>query len=301
MSGDDIAFFVDAKEKGFEAFADTSIKCNRRVKPEGDKLNDMFSFDSHPKIRCPRVLVSCVTHDKDELYLDGFLESIRSQEYKNYDILFIDTSDNKEFTAKLKGTGAIVLNAETGLDHNIKKITTGREQARQHAIKNNYDYLLFVDTDVRPPPTGLSKLLANRKDVIAGVCLSPRNINGTSRVMPNVYDFADEEGYCRPMFLPDVLNNNLIEVSCAGFGCTLIAKEVLEKVPLRYYKESMAGEDIAFFVDARENKFNTFADNSVKCRHLVFPPGDPRNRKFLFESHETGTSYAFNINNNSNT
>jgi hypothetical protein len=297
MAGDNVALFTDARAREFEAFADTSVKCNRMVRPEGDPLNNVFSFDAYPKIRGPKVLVGCVTYDKDELHLKGLLDAIRSQDYRNHDIIFADTSGKDEFHAELKGTGAIVIKGAPELDHTIKKITDGRQRIRDYAIEKGYDYLWFVDTDVVPPPTALSKLLSDRKDVVAGLYLLPRNFNGISKILPIVQDFADEEGYCRPMGLTEVLNDNVIEVSCAGFGCTLATREVLEKVDLRYFEKSMAGEDTAFFVDVREAGFRTFADNSVKCAHRLFPPGDPRNRKLMFESYMKGTDYSIKVDN----
>lgn len=297
MAGDNVAFFTDARSKGFEVFADTGVKCNRMVKPEGDPLNDVFSFDSYPRIRSPRVLVGCVTYDKDELHLKGFLDAVRSQDYRNFDIIFADTSGNDEFHARLKGTGAIVIRGAQGLDHSIKRITDGRQRISDYAVEKGYDYLWFVDTDVVPPPDALSRLLSDRKDVVAGVYLSPRNFNGVSKIMPIVQDFADEEGYCRPMGITEVLNDDVIEISCGGFGCTLSTREVLEKVDMRYFEKSMAGEDTAFFVDARDAGFRTFADNGVKCAHRLFPPGDPRNRKLMFESYMKGTDYSIKVDN----
>jgi GT2 family glycosyltransferase len=294
-TGDNIAFFLDARNAGFKTYGDTTIKCNQIVRHDNEKLNNLFSFDAYPTLRNPKVMIGCVTHNKDEQYLPAFLESIRAQDYKNYDIVFVDTSDDDAYIAKLKGTGAIALKPDEKEEHTIKKIVAGRTKLRRYALENGYDYLLFVDTDVRPPKTALSKLLSTRKDVVAGLCLSNINISGTTRVMPCIYDFDDEEGYCRPMFLNHVLNNDIKEISCAGFGCTLATRKVLEKVGIRYYEKSMAGEDIAFFIDAREAGFRAFADNSVKCAHLVFPEGDPRNRKFMFETYEKGVNYNIKV------
>ena len=151
-------------------------------------------------------------------------------------------------------------------------------------FKNNYDYLWFVDTDVLPPQTALSRLILKRKDIIAGLCLLGINVDGNLRVMPNVYE--NKENCFRPIALNDVLNDHLTEIYCAGFGCVLISRNVFKSIEIRYYQDSMAGEDMAFFVDAKEKGFRTFADNSVKCTHLVFPAGDPRNSKFMFESYE---------------
>ncbi len=294
---EEIAFFLGSKEKGFEAFADTSVKCNRQVKNDDPVINKMFSFDSYPNIRNPRVLVGSITYDKHSIYLNGFLDSIRSQDYKNYDLVFVETSNNKEFIATLKGTGAIVLEGDSNLDHKIKIISSARQQIFDYAKKNNYDYILFVDSDITLPKIALSKLISNRKDIVAAPCLSLRNVNGNAKVLPNVYDFSDEEDFCRPMWLNETLNNNIVPVACAGFGCVLISKQVFEQVKLRYFEKSMAGEDIAFFVDSRKEGFNAFSDNSVKCTHLIFPPGDPRNRKFMFETYEKGVSYNLKINN----
>jgi hypothetical protein len=295
-TGENVAFSVDARKNGFKTFADTGVKCNQVVRTGNDRLNDLFSFDAYPKIRNPRILVGCVTYDKDDQYLPGFLDVIRSQDYRNFDILFVDTSDGDEYLAKLKGTGAIALRADVkGADHFIKKIVAGRKAVRKYALEKGYDYLFFVDTDVRPPKTALSKLLSARKDMITGIYLMNSNINGTRRIMASLYDFDDEEGYCRPVFMNDALNNDMKEISAAGFGCTLMTDAVLRKVEIRYYEKSMAGEDIAFYVDARAAGFRTFSDNSVKCAHVVYTPGDPRNRKFMFETYEKGENYSIKV------
>ena len=286
MTGDNIAFFIDARSKGFEAFADTSIKCNRLVKAD-ESGTARFSFDSYPKIRNPRVLIGCVTHDKAEGYIKGFLDAIRSQDYKNYDILFVETSSSEEYTAKLKGVGSIVLKGDSDAQSPIERITNGRNIIRDYMIKNNYDYLMFVDTDVILQPTALSKLMSNRKDVVAGICLSTFNVNGNHKVMPNVF-ILDKE-VSKPLMLNEVLSGKLMEISHAGFGCALMTRNVLEKIGFRYFENQMAGEDIAFFTDAKQDGFGTFADTSVRCTHLIFPTGDPRNRKFMFDNYEKVT------------
>ncbi|MBW2965224.1 hypothetical protein KY363_07240, partial [Candidatus Woesearchaeota archaeon] len=175
-------------------------------------------------------------------------------------------------------------------------ITDGRNAVREYAISKGYDHVWFVDTDIRPPPSSLSKLLADRKDIVTGLYLDWVNIEGKNRVMPIVYDFTDENEYCRPMWLNDVVGKEgLMEIFFAGFGCTLATRKVIEAVSVRFYKKSMSGEDLAFYVDARKAGFGTYADAGVKCPHLVLPSGDPRNRKFRFETYEKGESYSFDV------
>ena len=43
--------------------------------------------------------------------------------------------------------------------------------------------------------TQIIKLLSVRKDIVAGICLSNMNINGVSKIVPNVYDFDHKESY----------------------------------------------------------------------------------------------------------
>lgn len=295
-TGINAALFVDARDSGFATYADMGLKCNQLLRSGSHKLNDLFSFDAYPSIRSPKVLVGCVTHDLDESYLQGFLESVRAQSYTNYDILFVDTSGNSEYLAKLKGLGAIAISSESEKDDpKMQRILDGRTKLRRYALDKGYDYLFFVDTDVVLPETALARLLSARKDLVAGVCLNNININGTSRVLPCLFNFNEKETYFSPMQLNDVMNNKLHEVAAGGLSCTLVTRNVLEKVGLRCFESSNAGEDIAFFVDVKSAGFRTFADNKVKCAHLVFPPGDPRNRKFLFETYQKGVSYSTGV------
>jgi len=235
----------------------------------------------------PRVIVGCVTHCKDECYLNDFLDAIRSQDYGNFDILFVETGGDDDYTARLRGTGAIVLKCEGELKHRIERITYGRNAVREHAIRKGYDYVWFVDTDVLPPQDALSRMLSDKKDITAGLCLVSVNVEGATKILPNVYRLGEEDCIV-PLPLGDVMNDDVMEISCAGFGCVLLSSKVLAEVKFRFFQGSMAGEDIAFFNDARGKGFRSFADNSVKCAHRVFPPGDPRNKRFMFKEYDKG-------------
>ena len=230
----------------------------------------------------PTVLLGCVTYDKDSAYLEGFMESIKTQTYKDFDLLFIDTSSAEGYDAKLRETGAEVIRDSFSHDHSIKKITGGRAKVREYALEHGYDYLFFVDSDVRLPGEALARLIADDKAVVAGVYLTIQNIMGKRFLLPVVADFTDEPDSCRPMALRESLGKDIKEVAWIGFGCILIKRAVIEKVTMRYYEKSMSGEDVAFCVDARKAGFNIFADFSIKCHHLIFPPGDARNNDLDF-------------------
>jgi GT2 family glycosyltransferase len=230
-----------------------------------------------------RVLIGCVTHDDDEAYVPDFLSAIRAQEYNKFDVLFVDTSANDEYTAKLRGSGYIVMKGEPGVSRKIERVTHGRNMIRDYALSKGYEHVWFVDTDVIPPPVALSKLLSAGKDINAGLCLMSMNVDGNMKIVPNSYIFDDGTKMLAPLALDEMGADSPTEISAAGFGCMLLSSRVLSEVNFRYFEESMAGEDIAFCIDAKEKGFKTFADSSVRCIHRVFPPGDPRNKKFMFD------------------
>jgi len=228
----------------------------------------------------PRVLIGCVTHDKHEACIDSFLDAIRAQDYPNSDLLFVETSGNKDYAAKLRGFGAIVIESDPDLEHPIQKVTEGRRLIQERAVEKGYDLIWFVDSDIIPESNALSALVSHRKHIISGVCLVAMNMNGTSKPMPNIYSYNEEEECMKPINLEQI-EANPVEISSSGFGCVLISKDVFKDIRIRYLEECMAGEDMAFFADAKEKGFRAYADTSIRCDHLVFPPGDPRNRRFV--------------------
>jgi len=234
-----------------------------------------------------KVLVACVTYEKDAAYLAQFMDSLKALDFQDFDILLVDTSDNEGYDKRLAEVGNFVISAGAGLDRSIKKITLGRNKAREFFLAHDYDYLLFVDTDVLLPKDALSKLLSDSKDVVGGVYLTRQLLMGKLFILPVVADFSSDPKCCRPMMLPEAMNDDVKEVAWIGFGCMLISRKVLEKVSMRYYEKSMSGEDVAFCVDSRAAGFRVFADFSVKCTHELFPPGDARNKELRFDSHET--------------
>ena len=230
-----------------------------------------------------RVLIGCVTHDKDAAYVPDFLSAIRAQDHDRFDVLFVDTSANDDYAAKLRGSGYIVVKGEPGVSQKIDRVTRGRNIIRDYALSKGYDHVWFVDTDVIPPSHALSELMSAGKDINAGLCLMSTNVDGSMKAMPNAYKFDEKTNMLTPLTLGELDEDYPTETSAIGFGCVLLSSKVLSELKFRYFEESMAGEDIAFCTDAKEKGFRSFADSRVKCQHRIFPPGDPRNKKFIFD------------------
>ena len=231
----------------------------------------------------PKVLIACVTDGSQQFCLDNFWKAIEQQDHKGSDILFIDNSEDDDYLKLLEKTGAKVLKAKKQ-DHAVLNRVEGRKTIKEYFIKNNYDYILLIESDIILPKNALSRLLFHKKDVISGVYLSNMNLGDHHELCPCLYDFA-EDGFAKVMELKDIIDEKILEISCAGLGCTLISKNVIEQVNFRFFEQSMAGDDISFFIDARAKGFDAFADTSVKCNRMVKPEGDELNNLFSFDSH----------------
>lgn len=263
-----------------------------------DSQTTLFSREEKKKAR---VLVAAVTFDKHSFCLDNFMESLKAQDFKDFDILFVDNSksaDAVKYEERLKATGAVVLKDPAVFDHKIKVITNGRKIVRRYFLDHKeYDHLFFVDTDVLLPSFALSRMLNHKKDIISGVVLTNMKVGDEKIIAPCVYDFnKDEPDTVRVIDISEVLPDRLMKIYTAGFGCALISRKVLEKVDIDYNPKSMAGEDVMFFVNAGKLGFEIFADTSVKCEHVLFPVSDRRNDLFRFDRYlKKSVSYSFDI------
>ncbi len=240
----------------------------------------------------PKVLIGVVTYGKHRFCLDEFLECLSRQTVK-CDVLFVVNHGESAYAALLRSKNQNAVEDPKPASSVPEKLVNGRKFIREHALKNGYDELIFVDSDVMLPERGVEWLLATNGDVVAGACLNSFNIDGESVIAPELYkDLGD--GACQQFTYEGVAIPQILAVGAAGFGCTRIKRKVLEAVDLRAMPNSpKGGEDIAFYVDARAKGFKCFANTLVKCIHRVFPREDPRSA--MFEWRKRIEDYTFNV------
>ncbi|MBI4016740.1 MAG: hypothetical protein HY363_03540 [Candidatus Aenigmarchaeota archaeon] len=226
-----------------------------------------------------RVLIGCPTYDGQSHCISRFLEQLKLVKGP-HDALFVDNSEGDEHANKITAAGfEVARNKDAGADK-IARIISNRQKIIDRMLQKNYDYLLFLDTDVLPPQDIIPRLLAHKKDLVTGIYLGAMKIQGKIRQAPVIYDFSHKKDYFKPVPLNSVLDEDVREIAACGFGCVMITRQVVQKVELRYNKELGSGEDIPFCRDARElHGFKTFVDTSIKCTHmqkdhdLDFPAG----------------------------
>lgn len=132
-----------------------------------------------------------------------------------------------------------------------------RNYIAAQSVKNNCDYLFFVDDDMVIPPNTVDKLLAHNKDIIGGIYL-------TKYENPKpVVEYLDEK------------KDGLFEVKAIGTGCMLIKTDVFRKLPQPWFKYEWypngmvkRSHDWIFCEDARNAGYKIWADSTLKIGHI---------------------------------
>ncbi|MDR1544442.1 MAG: glycosyltransferase family 2 protein [Prevotellaceae bacterium] len=145
-----------------------------------------------------------------------------------------------------------------------------RNIAAQKCVKENYDWLLFVDSDTILPTNFLRKVIfeseAKNIKIISGWYFSKDIKNLTTHCLPINVDFKEEN----KIKIFDVQNETPMEVAAAAMGCCLIDSEVfftnMQSEP--FQTQIGNSSDIYFFLKyAKEIK--KYVIPSLKCGHIA--------------------------------
>jgi hypothetical protein len=143
----------------------------------------------------------------------------------------------------------------------------GRNMLIDAAKQHNCTHILFIDDDMAYKPDALLKLLEHDVDIVSGLYLS--------RAYPHhafVFDLADEDGSCFPMYLTPG-GPRLKPIEAAGFGFLLIRMTVFDKLEKPYVrlgelnKEEWC-DDIGFFNRIRQAGIKSYVDMDVMIGHM---------------------------------
>ena len=227
-----------------------------------------------------KILIGVPTYPGQEYCLEEFMRHLKAINYDHFDVLFVVDKNEEKYQRKIQKMGFECARVSEEKSFRCANITYCRRLLRKKMLEENYDYLLFIDSDVMVQPDIIKKLIQHKKTICSGIFMSTFPLpDGRKVVAPVLYDFAPG-GKLRLMQKKEILDDSLKKVAVCGFGCCLLRRDVLEKVDFRWYEQSKSGEDVAFCHDAAQIGFEAFVDCSVRTWHLSYPPGDSRNEKF---------------------
>lgn len=190
---------------------------------------------------------------------------------------FVYASHINFFTDAVKNIPDLKLFSFTSHRSSIDRM---RNLAAVQALKLECDYLMFLDDDVLVPPDTLRRLIACKKDIVAGMVVIrglPFNLMsfqhvtteeaaaGKSGFKNNIVDIAKETG------------NPVVDVDGVGFSCCLIHMDVIKAMEPPYFITGPTYTEDAFFCNKAQRLLTptpTIAiDTSISCGHLM--PAEP--------------------------
>ncbi len=211
------------------------------------------------------VLIGTPVYSGSKPFLDKFLENVKKQ---NADLILADNSEDDEVFNFLKEKKLNVVKVGNK-GNKYDNVFYSRKSIVNEFLKGNYDYLFWVDSDIIIPEHALNKLRSWDKEIISGLYFSPFKYKDVKTILPVAYKFGPKEDLRKPLQIPELKKNSVMEVHSVGFGCCLIKRKVIEKVPLRRIENTPSTEDVLFCFDARKNGYKTFLDTSVLCKHGI--------------------------------
>jgi len=147
-------------------------------------------------------------------------------------------------------------------------ISENRNVLAAQAVRDKYDYLLFIDDDMNFEPDLLDKLLAHQKDIV-GVAYHPR--------------FKVDKGTVQRLDKTHIItlkgkeSKELFECKAVGTGIMLIKTDIFLKIPQPWFKMkthkcglTLQGEDWYFCYQARKAGFSVWCDPQREVGHIGY-------------------------------
>lgn len=143
-----------------------------------------------------------------------------------------------------------------------------------YAIENNYDNVLWLDSDMMFPPDILQRLEAHNMNMVTGLYVRRRD-----PIEPVIYSILDEpernaDGKLEKNLLSydDYPKNTFFPVAGCGFGCVLtsvkLLKDVWNKFGPAFSPYPWAGEDLSFCHRVNQLGYQIYCDSSISCGHV---------------------------------
>lgn len=142
-----------------------------------------------------------------------------------------------------------------------------REQLADIAVKDNFDYIMFIDSDMVFEPDIIDRLMAHDKDIVSAMAFKRK-----APFQPCFYSKCryDIENHDFEIQSPvEWTENELLEIEGVGMACCLIKTKVLKETPKPwFFPFEEFGEDLSFCIRARSQGFKIFLDTSIQVGHL---------------------------------
>jgi hypothetical protein len=229
-----------------------------------------------------------ITNKTHHYCQDSAIYQIIHLTYPNFDFKIIELSKGQEnFTYLKKRYGEHIIKGKWFENAN-ERTANGREMFREIAIKENFDFIFYMDADWIIPTTILERLLSHEKDLVGVLYNYGRGKMSYPSVAKGgglVFDGSKAKTSLDRLNLytwEDILEMQPRLIKCYGAGIGLVSRKVFEKVGWRHCPYYPLGDDVQFWNETNDKGFQWWADLSFKITHL----NTPWNNKVLNEVEE---------------
>lgn len=160
-------------------------------------------------------------------------------------------------------------NIEFVLDEN-SLVYDSRNSMLEQAIIGEYDYIMFIDSDIIFPAIAVNQLLVDKRDIVTGIYYE-RKGNHRPVIFRNV-TLRDGETPPSAEFITEFPEDKPFEIDACGMGfCLINIKAVLPvikkyKSPFEPYEG--LGEDLSFCYKCRQEGIKIYADPRFDLKHI---------------------------------
>lgn len=232
-----------------------------------------------------KILVCGPTANVKNYCFNDWIDNVLNFTYPNYDVrLFDNTNDKGENTKKLNKyvednysdvginkkffcQNSLIINNSKETDV-ISKMAISHNDCRNYLLRNDYEFMLHLETDVFPEKNIIEKLMFNLKPIVGGLYYIDEG-KYRSLMAQRVIEIGYKRGISVNFKSDEEINfidGNLKQVSHIGLGCVLIHRDYLKKIKFRFAGKGMH-PDTFFAEDCQSLGYKIFADTSCIAEH----------------------------------
>tara|TARA_Y100000114_G_scaffold156344_1_gene183216 strand:+ start:3099 stop:3854 length:756 start_codon:yes stop_codon:yes gene_type:complete len=222
----------------------------------------------------PKVLVCSPQHESKMYCWEDWVKNVKNFTYPNFDVYLADNSETDNNVNIIKSEGFFADHTPRKHEKLLFHINDSHNQCRDFLLKNNYDYMFHLETDLFPPIDVIERLMFHDRDVISGTY---DIFHGEERKLMIQEDEEYDKSirsYRKISYAEEreslFYNGKINKVYHAGIGCVLIKKHVIEKIPFRIVDNTMFHSDTWFSTDLSNLDIPYFVDSTIMCKHKNF-------------------------------
>ena len=158
-------------------------------------------------------------------------------------------------------------------------IYDSRNKLSEYAMKGEFDFVLWLDSDMVFPPDTLERMLKTLDEHDEIDILQALYFRRGAPFSPVAFDVLEinDRGECNFQDM-EIVPTELKEIAGCGFGCVLMRTDCLLDIAAKYGGNvwfspiGNVGEDCSFCIRARNEGYRIFCDPTINIGHMAYAP-----------------------------